>query len=126
MLKLLYNKVDKISGLTQDITMKVYKREPMFEKIITLVEKFRDILKSKKIELLEEWLIVASKLEISELNSFINGLMRDIDAVRNAIKYDYNNGLAEGKINKIKVTKRIMYGRCGFELLKKKLLRLKF
>lgn len=126
LLKLLYNKVDKISGLTQDITMKVYKREPMFEKIITLVEKFRDILKSKKIELLEEWLIVASKLEISELNSFINGLMRDIDAVRNAIKYDYNNGLAEGKINKIKVTKRIMYGRCGFELLKKKLLRLEF
>lgn len=57
LLKLLYNKVDKISGLTQNITIKVYKREPMFEKIITLVEKFRDILKSKKIELLEEWII---------------------------------------------------------------------
>ena len=34
----------------------------------------------------------------------------DIDGVKNAIKYKYSNGLAEGKINKIKVIKRIMDG----------------
>ena len=46
----------------------------------------------------------------------------DIDAVKNAIKYKYNNGLAEGSVNKIKVIKRIMYGRNSFELLKAKVL----
>ena len=35
-----------------------------------------------------------------------------------------NNGLAEGSVNKLKVVKRIMYGRNSFELLKGKLLRL--
>ena len=33
-----------------------------------------------------------------------------------------NNGLAEGSVNKIKVIKRIMYGRSSFDLLKAKVL----
>ena len=44
--------------------------------------------------------------------------------VKNAVKLDYNNGLVEGSVNKLKVTKRIMYGRNSFKLLKGKLLRL--
>ena len=36
--------------------------------------------------------------------------------------YPYNNGLAEGSVNKIKVIKRTMYGRNSFELLKAKVL----
>ena len=47
-----------------------------------------------------------------------------MEAVRNAIKYDYSNVLAEGCINKLKVIKRIMYGRCIFDTLKAKMLRL--
>ncbi|WP_407314585.1 transposase [Desulfosporosinus sp. SB140] len=58
------------------------------------------------------------------MNSFIKGIARDITAVKNAIKYDYNNVLAEGSVNKLKVVKRIMYGRNSFEMLRKKLLRL--
>ena len=55
-------------------------------------------------------------------NSFINGILRDIEGVKNSIIYDYSNGLAEGSVNKIKVIKRIMYGRCNFETLRKKIL----
>lgn len=51
-----------------------------------------------------------------------NGLKSDIDAVKNAIKYKFNNGLAEGSVNKIKLMKRIMYGRNSFRLLKAKIL----
>ena len=56
------------------------------------------------------------------METYVNGLLSDINAVKNAIKYKYNNGLAEGSVNKIKLTKRIMYGRNSFELLKAKLL----
>lgn len=55
----------------------------------------------------------ALSLQIDEVETYVNGLLSDIDAV----KYKYNNGLAEGRINKIKLTKRIMYGRNSFELL---------
>lgn len=124
LMKLLFQKVDRVSGLTEEILNKAYIREPMFKKVITLVESFRNILKNKEVDKLENWINIAESFDISEINSFINGIKRDIDAVKNAIIYDYNNGLAEGKVNKVKVTKRIMYGRCGFELLRKKSLRL--
>ncbi|MBO6231467.1 MAG: transposase, partial [Ruminiclostridium sp.] len=38
------------------------------------------------------------------------------------IEHSYNNGIAEGTVNKIKVIKRTMYGRCSFELLRAKVL----
>lgn len=71
---------------------------------------------------LDEWMSKTKKYKIPEMNSFINGIERDIEAVKNGITYDYNNGLAEGSVNKIKVIKRIMYGRCSFDLLKQKVL----
>lgn len=125
-MKLLFHKVDKVKGLTEDIVEKVYSRDSIFKQVIELIESFRNLMKHKKIEKLQGWIDKAKALEISEINSFINGISCDIDAVKNAIIYDYNNGLAEGKVNKIKVTKRIMYGRCGFKLLKEKSLRLEF
>ena len=64
----------------------------------------------------------AFTLDVIELNRFLTGLKSDIDAVLNAVEYAFSNGLAEGTVNKIKVVKRIMYGRCGFELLRSKCL----
>lgn len=77
---------------------------------------------SKKPEKLEKWIQETKKQKIPEIDNFLNGIERDIKAVKNGIKYDYNNGLAEGSVNKIKVVKRIMYERCSFDLLKQKVL----
>ena len=53
----------------------------------------------------------ASNLKIRNIDKFVNGLKRDMHAVRNAIIYEYDNGLPEGSVNKLKVIKGIMYGR---------------
>ena len=68
------------------------------------------------------WLEKARGKNIPEINSFADGVTRDFDAVSNAVKFDYSNGLAEGKINKLKLIKRTMYGRCNFANLKTKVL----
>jgi transposase len=122
--KLLFCKVYKVKGLTKTVVEKIYTRNELFKQIIELVWAFRNLIKNQQVEYLEEWISKAKKLNISEINSFLNGILRDIDAVKNAIICNYNNGLAEGKVNKIKVTKRIMYGRSSFTLLRNKLLRL--
>ena len=59
---------------------------------------------------------------IPELRSYTDGLKHDISAVKNAIMFDYNNGPAEGSVTKIKLIKRIMYGRNSIALLKAKVL----
>jgi transposase len=59
-------------------------------------------------------------LKFKHLNSVINGLKQDLDAVINAIKTNWSSGKVEGKINKLKTIKRQMYGRASLELLKRK------
>ena len=58
---------------------------------------------------------------IKSIKSFAKGLERDIDAVENAVAYDYSNGFVEGTNSRLKMIKRTMYGRCGRKLLEAKL-----
>lgn len=49
------------------------------------------------------------------------GIINNIDAVENAVAYDYSNGFVEGTNSRLKMIKRTMYGRCGRQLLEAKL-----
>lgn len=51
-----------------------------------------------------------------------DGLSQDLEAVINAIVSDLSNGFVEEINNKIKMVKRVMYGRCKLPLLKEKLI----
>jgi len=102
----------------------ILRKYPILGQIYELLRKFHELVFSKKVDLLDEWMAQAEKLDISEISSYVSGLKNDLEAVRNAITLEFNNGLAEGSINKLKVIKRIIYGRNSFELLKSKLLRL--
>ncbi len=120
LIRLLYKPIDQIKGISKEQLEFVLSSYPLYESILNIVSEFKAVLKSKKSELLLPWIEKASALGIAEFDSFVEGLKLDIDAVMNAIALDFNNGLAEGTVNKIKVIKRIMYGRCRFPLLKNK------
>lgn len=62
-------------------------------------------------------ILFVKNVDISEMKKFVNLIESDIDAVKNAIIYDYSNGVAEEFNNKTRVIKREMYGRCSFNLL---------
>lgn len=124
LIKLLYKPADQVKGISQEQFDQVIARYPVIGKVYDVGKSFKEILFAKKPEDLESWIEECQLLGIEELDRFVNGIQRDKDAVKNAIQFDYNNGLAEGSINKLKVIKRIMYGRSSFELLKSKLLRL--
>lgn len=122
--KLLYHPLETVKSISQEQFEKVCQEYPCFRKIHSTIWEFKEILAGKNVDVLDKWIEKAKKLDIPEIDSFIYGLKRDWDAVRNAIKYEYSNGLVEGSINKLKVIKRIMYGRCSFDTLRTKTLRL--
>lgn len=62
-----------------------------------------------------------SNSSIKALKRFADGLKRDIDAVENAVAYNFSNGFVEGTNSRLKMIKRSMYGRCGKQLLEAKL-----
>jgi transposase len=121
-MKLLYKPLDKVKGLTQELYVRFKSKHPKVVEVIDLIGEFKAILKSTVVNQLEGWLKRAKETDSDEMMSFANGIQRDKAAVINAIAFPYNNGLAEGKINKLKTIKRVMYGRCGFDTLRTKVL----
>ena len=65
------------------------------------------------------WLATA---EHSELRTFAWGIRRDEAAVRAAVTSRWSNGQVEGQVHRLKLVKRSMYGRCGFPLLRARML----
>jgi hypothetical protein len=83
---------------------------------------FRAILFGGDPARLDAWLTEANASGPYHIRSFVRWLMRDLQAVRNAIAEPWSNGQAEGQINKLKTLKRSMYGRASVELLRARLI----
>ena len=122
LLKLLYHPLQPVAHLTPDQLEKLVCAYPVIEEVCRIVAEFKALVSQKRVHDLEAWMREAKALGSKEIASFVNGMSRDIDAVKNAIILRYNNGLAEGNINKIKLYKRIMFGRCNFDTLRTKTL----
>jgi len=58
----------------------------------------------------------------TSLAGFAAGLRRDLAAVQAALDLPWTTSPAEGQINRIKMIKRTMYGRAGFQLLRARVL----
>lgn len=121
--QLVYHELENVKLITSEQYDALLKQYPELASLYDLIKEFNRILFSKKADEIDQWIQKASSFEkLPELVSYANGLKQDYDAVKNAILYDYNNGLAEGSVTKIKLIKRIMYGRNSFQLLRTKVL----
>ena len=93
-----------------------------------LVQSFISLFKKQKenadetIQAFRSWLEDAKNSGISEIARFAKGLSNDKAAIEAALTLTWSNGMTEGKITKLKFIKRSMYGRAGFDLLRKKVL----
>jgi DNA-binding CsgD family transcriptional regulator len=70
----------------------------------------------------EPWLQSVDGSNCPELQGFAEGLRRDRAAVEAALQMAWSNGQVEGQVNKLKTTKRAMYGRARFDLLRQRVL----
>jgi len=71
---------------------------------------------------LETWLAAVEADDQAGLRSLAAGIRNDQQAVTNGLTLHWNSGRVEGTVNKIKMIKRQMYGRAGFDLLRKRVI----
>jgi len=84
-----------------------------------LALEFKQAMTGGGSEPLRQWIGRASVPSIpAEIRSFAEGLERDWACVKPAVETPWNNGRAEGHVNRIKLIKRKMYGRANFDLLR--------
>jgi transposase len=95
---------------------------PEIDLAYDLVQQFAQMLRTRTGEQLDAWLEQVRASQIRELQSFVLGIERDKAAVVAGLTLPQNNGLVEGKVNKLKLIKRMGYGRAGFPLLRQRVL----
>ncbi|WP_158246274.1 transposase [Sulfobacillus sp. hq2] len=105
-----------VSPLTQVL------KQPVPRHAYTLVHQFRTMIMHHQETALSAWLHAAETSGIPELVSFAEGIREDEAAVRAGIRGPWSQGMVEGFNNKIKRLKRLMYGRGGFDPLRKRIL----
>jgi transposase len=87
-----------------------------------LAQRFVTMVKLRQADELDIWLDDAQNSPIPALRNFAVTLKRDYDAVKAALTFEWSSGQVEGQVNRLKVIKRIMYGRAKFDLLRLRVL----
>lgn len=73
-------------------------------------------------EELDGWIAKATTSGIAEVRRYARGLLTDKAAVQAGVTLAWSNGQVEGQIHRLKLLKRQMYGRAGFDLLRRRVL----
>jgi transposase len=92
------------------------------ETLYQLVQGFLQMVRKLEGERFDAWRASVADSQIEELQRFANGLERDKAAVLMGLTHSHNNAQAEGQVTRIKLIKRMMYGRAGFPLLRQRVL----
>lgn len=87
-----------------------------------LAQHFLRLVRERRGRELDEWVADVQKTGPPELRGFSRNLHRDWDAVHAGLTERWSSGSVEGNVNKLKVTKRQMFGRARFDLLRKRVL----
>jgi transposase len=90
-----------------------------------LARGFFELVRERRSERLSEWVNCAEASDIAELAAFAAGVRRDWDAVLAGVSVAWSSGPVEGQVNRLKLIKRQMYGRGGFDLLRARVLPLR-
>ncbi|MFI9781851.1 ISL3 family transposase [Streptomyces sp. NPDC051956] len=71
---------------------------------------------------LPAWMDRVTQDELPALHSLVNGLHRDLDAITAALSSPWSSGQVEGHVTRVKLLKRMGFGRANLDLLRRRVL----
>jgi transposase len=95
---------------------------PELHAVAEHVRDFADLMNKRRGDRLPDWMLRVKADNLPALHSLVTGLRRDLDAVTAGLTLTWSSGPVEGAVNRIKTIKRSMYGRAGFDLLRRRIL----
>jgi transposase len=119
---LVTRRVDQMSEEQQQLFDRITVQCPEAFTLRQLALGFRAALMADESTQMRQWIERAKHCEFGAVVRFAYGLQKDISAVAAAVDNSWSTGQVEGQINRLKMIKRQMYGRAGFELLRARVL----
>ena len=86
------------------------------------IRDFGEILSGRLGAKLPAWIEAVDASQLPGLTCFALHMLRDLDAVTAGLTLEWSSGSVEGAVNRIKKIERQLYGRAGFDLLRKMIL----
>jgi transposase len=119
----LLSRPEHLQPSEQDQLAAIQDRCPHLDALAGHVRGFAEMMTGRRGEQqLEDWLTAVEADDQPQLHSFAAGIRTDQQAVTNGLTLPYSSGKVEGNVNRIKMLKRQMYGRAGFDLLRKRVI----
>lgn len=117
----------KLTEEQRAMRAKLLASAPDLQTGLSLIEDFRDMVRTRTAEALPAWLTRAEQSPLPEVSAFAANLRRDYAArdyaaVEAALTHIWSSGQVEGQVTKTKLVKRQGYGRSNFDLLRKRVL----
>lgn len=110
---------DTLSVAEQGFVDQLLLQVPSLADCIAAAKRLNQLLRRQSHESLGEVLNAAAE---TALKGFVVNLRRDLSAVQAALDLPWTTSPAEGQISRLKMLKRTMYGRAGFNLLRARVL----
>ncbi len=110
---------DRLSETERAFVSALLLRAPKLADAIAVAKRLNQLLRRNSKDTLDGVLADAVGTLLEE---FAASLRRDIAAVQAALDLPWTTSPAEGQINRLKMVKRTMYGRAGFQLLRARVL----
>ena len=117
--RLLTSDISRLSSEEGLFIARLIGDEPELGIALDWAKRLNALLRRKTVEKLDNVLNAAAG---TMLGRFAAGLRRDFDAINAALELPWTTSPVEGQISRIKMLKRTMYGRAGFELLRARVL----
>jgi transposase len=95
---------------------------PALAEAMTLAQDFAGLIRRRQPARLESWLRRAAQSALPPFRSFATGLRAAIAAVQAAVARPWGQGPIAGRINRLKMLKRQMFGRARLDLLARRFL----
>jgi transposase len=90
--------------------------------LMRLSERYTQMLRARQADVFDAWMGHAHTSVLADVRQFARNLRNDEAAVRAALVYEHSNGQVEGQVHRLKLVKRMMYGRAKFDLLRQRVL----
>jgi Transposase and inactivated derivatives len=116
-------KEDQRLDWQKDYLSRLCEADAHIQETYELIQEFTAMLRERKGEQFDSWLARVEKQGVAELQSFAQGLRKDYEAVKNGLTLVWSQGPVEGHVHRLKLIKRLAYGRASFQTLRKRVLR---
>jgi len=117
--RLLMSEPDTLGEEDRRFVTALLELSPPVARAVDLAKAFSIMIKKGLANQLDDWIKAA---EDGGFKGFAGRLRQDRNAVHAALTMPWSTGPVEGQINRLKVIKRTMYGRAGFDLLRHRVL----